>query len=144
MRKGRRSRQHIPLSVRISRFMIGRTGPDALGRFIYFLFLIALIVGVFVHHYSVWIVEGVLLFLYFFRFLSRNGARRRRENECFLAVRRRIFGFFGDLALRFMMRKTHVLRRCPVCKNRLRLPRRRGEHGVNCPVCRAHFKVKIR
>ena len=48
------------------------------------------------------------------------------------------------LSCRIRDRKTHVFRRCPVCKKLLRLPRTEGEHGVNCPSCRAHFSLKTK
>ena len=63
----------------------------------------------------------------------------------------RLRAFFGRvrrailrLIHRIRDRKTHVYRRCPVCKNVLRLPREVGDHGVNCPVCHGHFSVKIK
>ena len=44
--------------------MYGRNGVDNLNRFIFFLYIIALIVYLFVQHYSVLIIETVLLIIY--------------------------------------------------------------------------------
>ena len=144
MKQKRIKRERVPFRVRLARFMLGRNGPDALGRFIYLLLFITLIVSFFVSHIALHIAALVLVFLYFFRFLSKNRTRRAKENAWFLKVTRGSRQFLLRQGHRIRDRKTHVYRRCPLCKNHLRLPRRPGEHWVNCPACHAHFKVKIK
>ena len=142
MKKERKEK--IPFGVRLARFMAGRNGPDALGKFLYLLLFLTLLVGLFVRHYAFAIAEGALLLLYFFRFFSKNLARRQRENALFLRAVGGIVRPLRRMRSRFRDRKTHVYRRCPACKNHLRLPRRSGKHTAVCPVCAKHFEVRIK
>lgn len=36
-----------------------------------------------------------------------------------------------------------VLATCPYCLQKMRLPNKKGKHGVDCPKCKNHFMVKI-
>lgn len=138
------NKEKIPFRLRLARFMIGRNGPDALGKFLYILLFLTLVVGLFVRHIAFPIAEGVLLVLYFFRFFSKNTARRRRENALFLRLTGGITQFFRRQHHRFRDRKTHVYRKCPSCRHHLRLPRVVGEHTASCPVCHHRFSVTVR
>ena len=150
MKPVRQPRQDLPLFFRILRFMIGRNGPDALGAFTFFLFFSAFTVGIFVHHFSLYIVEGCLLLLCFFRFFSKNLERRRRENACFHAVCGAILGFIFKYTLRlfflffrWLFITLFTVSRCPACGRRL--PRRlRGKAEFTCPHCYSYFGFGIR
>ena len=147
MKTVRQPRQNLPLIFRIIQFMIGRNGPDTLGSFIFFLFFGAFITGIFVHHFSLYIIEGVLLFLFTFRFFSKNLERRRRENACFSAVWGAILGFIFKytfrlffLFLRWLFIGLFTVSRCPGCGRRL--PRRlRGKCEFTCPKCYQFFSI---
>lgn len=39
--------------------------------------------------------------------------------------------------------KEHVIVICPNCNKKIRLPNKKGKHGVCCPICKTDFKVKI-
>ena len=39
--------------------------------------------------------------------------------------------------------KQHVLCKCPSCDKKIRLPNKKGVHGVKCPICKNDFKIKI-
>ena len=81
------------------------------------------------------LLTALLIVLIFLRMLSRNIAKRRRENE-------RFCGFFRLLRNRFRDRRTHVYRKCPKCRAVLRLPKARGRHTVVCPRCHERFGVR--
>ena len=95
------------------RFMSGRYGSDALGKFT------------------------------MITYLSRNIVARSRENRRFLSIKNGIKKFFWLRKQMWKDRKTHVYKKCPHCKSVLRLPRRKGDHGVTCPKCKKVFRVKI-
>ena len=88
-------------------------------------------------------IEYAVVILALLRFLTRNLPARRRENRRFLDFFRAIGRFFKLQKNKIRDRKTHVYKKCPSCKTVLRLPRVKGEHGVTCPKCRAHFEVKV-
>lgn len=39
--------------------------------------------------------------------------------------------------------KEHVIAICPLCGKKIRLPNKKGKHGVCCPICKTDFRVKI-
>lgn len=90
------------------------------------------------------IFQLLLLALYFFRFFSKNKAKRQSENRRFLSLFSSVRNFFKRSRNRFRYRKTHIYRRCPHCKKHLRLPRLVGEHSAVCPVCSRRFLVKVK
>ena len=143
MREERNRKPKVPLRVRFARFMAERNGPDALGRTIYYVLLLSLLLRLFIDHFALGIAQAVLLFVYFFRFFSKNRVKRARENQRFLsavgAVRRRLV----RQRQRLRDRKTHVYHKCPHCKNTLRLPRVKGEHTVCCPCCHKRFEMRV-
>lgn len=129
--------------ARLSRFFAGRYGADHL---YYFLFAESLVCYIFAAVFSSLPLYGVSLAILLYalwRTLSRNLWKRRKENERFLRFFRAVRAPFKRLSARVRYRKTHVFRRCPSCKNHLRLPRVKGFHTVRCPKCNIRFETKI-
>ncbi len=133
--------------------MIGRNGPDELGKFILIFGLIIAIANAFVRSMILYIIEYAFIIYFIFRFLSRNVVKRRAENEKYLKFSRyfrsndiinRAKAFFKLQKDRIKDRKTHIYRKCPRCKAVLRLPKTKGEHSVSCPRCKNHFDVRVR
>lgn len=126
------------------RFMYGRNGYDKLCLVVMWaylsLWLVTVLLTAFRMETAAFIVsifQTFLMLYWLYRILSRNVEARRREVV-------RFFGYFRNLRRRFRDRKTHVYRKCPHCKEILRLPRRKGHHTVCCPVCKERFDLKIR
>lgn len=129
---------------RIARFMMGRNGMDPFYHFLIFVCCVIVIVNVFVN--SLWLsaIETCLFCYAIFRALSRNVYKRRQENEAFVKIVSKPKNFFKLQKVKRRDRKTHVFKKCPSCKNNLRLPREKGKHTVVCPCCKTRFDVKIR
>ena len=74
-----------------------------------------------------------------FRFLSRNIAKRRAENDRFLMF----WGPFKQKVRRsiqkFRDRKNYKFFHCPACRNVLRVPRGKGKIQITCPKCGERF-----
>ena len=126
------------------RFMYGRYGTDTLNKALLWcyvgLILVQMIVTVFVENvayatFVFMILEWTLVFVIFFRMMSRNIAKRHRENERFTS-------YFKLVRNKHRDRKTHVYRKCPFCKVTLRLPKAKGKHTVVCPKCKNRFEVR--
>ena len=137
MRRGR------GLRAILADFMIGRYGADNLYHFLNVLCFVFIFINVFAESIFISMIEFLLLFFSFFRFFSRNIYKRQRENERFLKIMEKPREFFKMAKVRQRDRKTHVFRKCPSCKNNLRLPKSRGKHTVVCPCCKNRFDVKI-
>lgn len=125
------------------RFFSGRYGTDTLGKTTMWVLVGLLVLDLILNFVtdSPWVdliltilVWGLLIWIYF-RMMSRNIAKRRRENEVFC-------GFFKLRRNRFRDRKTHVYRKCKHCKAVLRLPKAKGKHTVRCPRCQKLFETR--
>ena len=129
---------------KIARFMMGRYGADRLYHFLVSLCCIMIVVNFFVNSLLLSLVETGLFIYANFRVMSRNVYKRQRENAAFLKILEKQKGFFKLQKAKRRDRKTHVFKKCPSCKNNLRLPRQKGKHTVLCPCCKNRFEVKIR
>ena len=128
---------------RIAGFMAGRYGIDRMYHFLLAVCTILILINVFVNSLILSIIEIGLFVYTFYRVLSRNVYKRQQENEKFIKFIDKPKKFFNLQKCKVRDRKTHVYRRCPSCKNNLRLPRQKGEHTVVCPCCKHRFDVKI-
>ncbi len=127
--------------------MYGRYGTDKLSYAMWILSIVIYLGCMFVPwgivRMILQILSTALLVLVFFRMFSKNIYARRAENNKFLKMTKPIGSFFKVSFNRIKYRKTHCYRKCPHCKNMLKLPKVRGEHRVACPVCGESFKVNI-
>ena len=133
---------------RIARFMQGRLGADDLFWFLFFSSIGCSLLSFFfrwsyVLYSIIYGLSVVLLILSIVRMLSRNITKRRIENQRYLRLREKVRAFWRLQINRIRECKTNVYRRCKGCKATLRLPRKRGRHGVKCPCCQNRFRVYI-
>lgn len=146
---GRFSNGRMRFRDRMIRFFYGRNGNDSLSSFLTWAALTVLLIALFVK--TVWLdliltLLGTALLIWSeFRMLSRKLEKRRRENAVFCRILRDpVKKFFSLQKSKWRDRKTHIYRKCPKCKNTLRLPKKKGEHTVCCPCCKERFGVKVR
>lgn len=125
------------------RFMYGRNGIDNLNNFLLWLYIGLTLINVLINSYLLHIFSTVVVFVIFFRMLSKNIHKRAKENYSYLKTKNKITSFFKERKKRFGERKTHIYRKCPNCKATLRLPRKKGKHTCNCPKCRNNFKLRV-
>ena len=136
------------LRERIARFMADRYGVDSLYYFLFAASFVLFIINMFLINFRVVsliiaLAADALFFYAIFRFLSRNIYKRQKENAAFLKFMEKPKKHFKLIRCKIRDRKTHVYRRCPSCKNNLRLPKEKGRHTVVCPCCRGRFDVNI-
>lgn len=129
---------------KLQRFMYGRYGIDALYRFLIGLTLILMIINLIWPHIALWISSLVIFIYAVFRMFSKNITFHRKENQLYLKIRHRLFGFIPRLAKRFKDRKTHIYKNCPKCHATLRLKKIKGTHTVECPKCFNDFSVRVK
>ena len=128
---------------RIARFMMGRNGPDQFYHFLVVVCFILVVANIFANSLLLSVLEMAVFIYAIFRLMSRNVYKRQEENRRFLKLFSKPKKFFELQKCKNRDRKTHVYKKCPSCKNNLRLPRVKGEHTVVCPCCKNRFDVKI-
>ncbi|MBL4933188.1 hypothetical protein [Clostridium paridis] len=128
---------------KLIRFMYGRYGTDQLYIALVIASFVLMLINSFIHSNILSIFIWVVLIFTFYRSFSKNIYKRRRENQMFLKIWSPIKAKSSLPIRRLKEFKTHRYRKCPHCKKVLRLPRKAGNHTVNCPVCHKDFKVRI-
>ena len=128
---------------RIAGCMAGRYGTDRLYYFLLAICSIIIVINVFASSFILSIIESVLIVYTFYRVMSRNVYKRQQENEKFTKLIDKPKKFFNLQKCKLRDRNTHVYKKCPNCKNNLRLPKQKGKHTVACPCCQTRFDVKI-
>ena len=128
---------------RVASFMVGRYGVDRLYYFLLAVCFILIVINLFMDSLVISLVESALFVYTFYRVLSRNVYKRQQENEKFIKIGEYFKKQFNLQKCKVRDRKTHVYRKCPSCKNNLRLPKQKGKHTVVCPCCKHRFDVKI-
>ena len=162
--------------MKIARFLMGRNGPDSLYTAILITQLVLIGVNLFVGSMIVSLLIWVLFIWGIFRVFSRNIPARRRENEIWIKIWKKItfgkgrvrrmppFGGYNSNSYsgysnsygngyggyapnppkkKLKTDRDHCFRICPACKANIRLPKKRGKHGVICPRCKCRFEVRI-
>ncbi|MBR2370915.1 MAG: hypothetical protein IKA82_02725 [Clostridia bacterium] len=135
------------ISNKLAAFMYGRYGTDALNVMLTVLYLVIAIAQSFfdgIIAIILFFVSLLLIAIVIFRMMSKNIAKRRRENAPFIRLGAKIKNARDLSRNKKRDRKTHVYRKCPKCKAVLRLPRVKGKHTATCPKCKNKLKVSIK
>lgn len=128
---------------RMAQFMAGRYGIDRLYYFLLAICFVLIVINLFLNNIIISIIESVLFIYAIFRVMSKNIYLRQQENEKFIKFCDKPKKFINLQKCKKRDRATHVYKKCPSCKNNLRLPKQKGEHTVVCPCCKHRFDVKI-
>ena len=128
---------------RVASFMVGRYGVDRLYYFLLAICFILIVINLFADSLVISLIESALFAYTIYRVLSRNVYKRQQENEKFISIGEKAKKIYNLQKCKIRDRKTHVYRKCPSCKNNLRLPKQKGKHTVVCPCCKHRFDVKI-
>lgn len=125
--------------MKFARFMQGRNGVDQLSQFLNVVVLILLVVSIFTKSIILDWLPFVLMGYMYFRIFSRNIAKRSVENQKFCNMR-------YDLAIKKNkwkkereQKKIYRFFRCPMCHQKVRVPKGRGKICITCPKCRQEF-----
>lgn len=127
--------------IKLYRFLQGRNGIDDLYKFLFKLYIGVFILDIFFNSFLFIYLETLLIFLLFYRMLSKNISKRRRENQIFLGIKEHIVSYFRFRKRKWKDRNHHLYKRCPKCKHTLMLPLKKGRHTVKCPECGNRFSV---
>lgn len=130
------------LRYRLQRFMYGRNGVDLLSRDLNIAGLVFMIANLFFHTYILYAIGFVCFCVSLFRSLSRNVAKRSKENVMYFNARNKVKNWFAAKKREFSDRKVYRYYTCSTCKQRLRVPKGKGKIEITCPRCKNHFIKK--
>ena len=127
---------------KLQKFMIGRYGPDELYNFLLKLYILLFIIDLFFNSLVLTIIELLIVIIMFYRFLSKNIYKRRKENNKYLRLKNKILKPFNNIKRNFKDKDYYVYKKCHKCKTTLKLPLppKRGIQHVKCPKCKNRIK----
>ena len=127
---------------RFYQFMSGRYGADELSKVTLGACLVFMILNLFLRIRGFYLLAILLLVLSYFRMLSRDYARRSAENQKYLQIKRNVISRLGLTRRQIDERKVYHIYRCPNCRQKIRIPRGKGNIIVTCPKCRHEFSKR--
>lgn len=127
------------LRAKFMRFMQGRNGVDQLSQFLNIVVIILLVIAIFTKSVIIdWLPMGLLIYMYF-RIFSKNIPKRSMENQKFCNMRYDLAIKKNNWKKEWEQRKIYRFYRCPMCKQKVRVPKGRGKICITCPKCRQEF-----
>lgn len=132
------------LRGKFARFMYGRYGTDSLNRFLTVLWLFLAIFNTFFHSFLLYVFEFILCFFVFFRMLSKNFVKRRKENATYYRLSTKAKAALRRITVRIRDRKTTRFFHCPYCKAPIRMPRKVGKFNIRCGKCQKTFQKEFK
>lgn len=125
--------------MKFARFMQGRNGVDQLSQFLNIVVMILLVVAIFTKSVVLDWIPFVLMGYMYFRIFSRNIPKRSMENQKFCNMRYDLAIKKNNWKKEWEQRKIYRFFRCPMCKQKVRVPKGRGKICITCPKCRQEF-----
>lgn len=126
---------------RYIKFMKDRYGIDELYKFLLLICFVLLVINTFVSNNIIRLFEVLLIVIIFYRYMSKNIKLRKKENDKYLEIKDKIIKLFDYNKKKYKVRNTHMYKKCPKCKQKIRLPLKKGKHTVKCPNCGNRFDV---
>ena len=127
-----------------SRLFQGRYGSYGMDKFTRFLLTFAVILLIvsllFTPLSFLYYIAFAIIFYGYFRLFSKNIANRYQENSSYVKMEQRFLGFFKDLKSSALQSKDYHIYKCPSCKQKIRIPRGKGQIIVTCPKCKYEFR----
>lgn len=124
---------------KFQRFMIGRYGVDAFGKFLLGAVVVLWVVNLFANSKFLYSWAILLMIYAYYRMFSRNTSKRYQENVKYLQIKNKVVARFKSEKSQLKQRKTHHIYRCPTCKQKIRIPRGKGRICITCPKCKTEF-----
>lgn len=126
---------------RYIKFMKDRYGVDELYKFLLLICFVLIVINTFVSNNIIRLFEVLLIVIIFYRYMSKNIKLRKKENDKYLEIKDKIIKLFDYNKKKYKDRNTHMYKKCPKCKKKIRLPLKKGKHTVKCPNCGNRFDV---
>lgn len=123
---------------KLKKFMMGRYGSDDLYQFLLFFYIGLFVLDLFVDFQILNILEWIVVILLFYRFFSKNISSRRKENQQYLKLKKKVLKPIQNIKRNYREKDIYVYKKCLKCKTTLRLPlpAKKGIQHVKCPKCK--------
>lgn len=122
--------------------MYGRNGVDSLGKFVLAISIIVMLLAGWTDSLILSYLSWIGIIYLYFRMFSRNIYKRSSENQWYLNKTYKIRTFFYRQKNLLLQRKTHHIYKCPTCRQKIRVPRGKGQIEIRCPKCNTRFIKK--
>ena len=126
---------------RYIKFMKDRYVIDELYKFLLLICFVLIVINTFISNNIIRLFEVLLIVIIFYRYMSKNIKLRKKENDKYLEIKDKIIKLFDYNKKKYKDRNTHMYKKCPKCKQKIRLPLKKGKHTVKCPNCGNKFDV---
>lgn len=121
------------------RFMQGRNGVDELSKALNVIILVLLVISLFTSWGILYAIALLLLIYMYFRVFSKNIPKRYAENQKYRNFRYDMTIKWNNKKKEWVQRKIYRFYRCPMCRQKVRVPKGRGRICITCPKCRTEF-----
>ena len=119
--------------------MQGRNGMDELGKALNIGVIVLLVLSIFTKWSVFYILALVLMVYMYFRVFSKNTPKRYAENQKYRNLRYDAAIRWNNKKKEWQQRKIYRFFRCPMCHQKVRVPKGRGKICITCPKCRQEF-----
>lgn len=127
---------------KIRRFMLGRYGIDEFGKFLIILSVVIMGISSFVIRRILYPLSLIILLYNIYRMMSKDNQRRYKEKYTYLRYKNKLVTLFNKIKYGVGQRKIYHIYKCPSCKQKLRVPKGKGNITITCSKCKAEFKKK--
>ncbi len=127
------------MKEKIARFLYGRYGEDALGRFLMVMYIGLVFINFIAKSELINIITLVIGFWMIYRMLSKDYSKRHQENEKYLKLVAP-FSRVWKLAKLQAADKEHHYYICPNCGQICRIIKTKKKGTITCPKCYVQFK----
>ncbi len=127
------------LGFGFQRFMQGRNGVDDLAKMLNNITLVLLGLSILTGWLVFYVFALVLIVYTYFRIFSKNVPKRYAENQKYRNWRDDRARRRNKRKQEWQQRKIYCFFRCPMCKQRVRVPKGRGKICITCPKCKQEF-----
>ena len=128
------------LAAKLSQFMQGRNGTDALGISAILAAVVAKVLAVLFGSTLLDVLSLALILYALFRCYSRNTIKRAEENLAFLDATKKPREWASLAYKKVKNRKTTCYFTCENCKTVYALPKGKGKLRATCPKCHARHE----
>lgn len=127
------------LGDKVRNFMQGRYGTDDFSKFLLIVALIFYVLSLIIRNsLPYWLAVAALAWSWY-RMLSRDFDKRKRENGRYLATSAGVKKFLKKQKEHFDGRRDYRYFKCPGCGQEVRVPKGKGRVRITCPKCHTQF-----